>query len=164
MKAEVNAKQSNTQTNIDIKIYNNSHSNIQEKQIIQIHRQRKDTHSIISAHLFSPFVSRSCFVLTPHINLNKERNKRARCLRVDALTINAAPPSSPLTEKGRCRDHQAQHLEVVWITRKKIVSPHNKGIDSHLIDSEQKHRAGALQQTSASSVHRPQSNGVNTHM
>lgn len=64
MKAEVNAKQSNTWTNIDIKIYNNSHSNIQEKQIVQIHRQRKDAHSTTSAHMFSPSVPRSCFVLT----------------------------------------------------------------------------------------------------
>ena len=55
MKAEVNAKQSNTQTNIDIKIYNNSHSNIQEKQIVQIHRQRKDAHSTTTAHKFSSF-------------------------------------------------------------------------------------------------------------
>lgn len=105
MKAEVNAKQSNTQTNIDIKIYNNSHSNIQEKQIVQIHRQRKDAHSTTTAHKFSSFVSRSCFVLTHHINLNKERNKRARCLRVDALTINRTPALSPPRKQGRYRDH-----------------------------------------------------------
>lgn len=76
MKAEVNAKQSNTQTNIDIKIYNNSHSNIQEKQIVQIHRQGKDAHSTTSAHMFSSFLFPGLALcsLTTSTSIKKEIN------------------------------------------------------------------------------------------
>ncbi|TNN80434.1 hypothetical protein EYF80_009458 [Liparis tanakae] len=48
-----------------------------------------------------PELVRSRFALNLRINLNKERNKRARGLRVDTLTINAPPPnSSPLRKQG----------------------------------------------------------------
>ncbi len=73
MKAE--AKQSNSQTNKDIKIYNNSHSNVQEKQIVQIHRQRKDAHSTTSAHMFSiSFPGLALRSLTASTSIKKEIN------------------------------------------------------------------------------------------
>lgn len=91
-----------TQTNIDIKIYNNSHSNIQEKTNCTNSQAKGRTLTPQHQPTCSPlFVSRSCFVLARHINLIKERNKRARCLRVDALTIKRTPlASSPPREQG----------------------------------------------------------------
>lgn len=86
MKAEVYAKQSNTQTKKTLK-YRTILTQTYRKTSCT-NSQARDAHSS-TAHMLSPFVSRSCFVLAHHINLNKERNKRARCLRVDALTINA---------------------------------------------------------------------------
>lgn len=121
-KAEVNAKQWNTQTNINIKIYNGFHSNIQGKQILQIHRRRKDAHLQHQPTRPPLLFCRSCFVLTRLINLNKERNKRARCLRVDALTINAPPPRLRWENKGGTETAEPKCLEVVWITTKKRLS------------------------------------------
>lgn len=84
--------------------------------------------------MFSPFLSRSCFALTRHINLNKERNKRTRGLRVDALTINAPPPRLRWEDRGGTETTEPRCLEVVLITTKRSLL---QGISSHPIDSEQ---------------------------
>lgn len=53
------------------------------------------------------------FVLYRHVNLNKERNKRARCLRVEALASNAPLPHLADERRGGTETTEAQCLEVV---------------------------------------------------
>lgn len=84
MKAE--EQQTNTQT--DIKIYHNSHSN-RTGETTCTNSQAKKWRSYSTAALrvllfcFRVFA----FVLHRHVNLNKERNKWARRLGVDALVV-----------------------------------------------------------------------------
>lgn len=83
----------NTQTHI--KIYHNSHST-RTGETNCTDSQAKRWRSYGGAPP-PPRILLVCFrvfafVLRRHINLNKERNKRDSCLRVDALAINTPPP------------------------------------------------------------------------
>lgn len=66
----------------------------------------KDAHSTTSLHMYSLNTAPGlAFVLHGNVNLNKERNKWARCLRVDALATQRTPATSRRRAQGRHRDH-----------------------------------------------------------
>lgn len=67
----------------------------------------------ITPHVSPEMVPGLAFVLYRHVNLNKERNKRARCLRVDALASNAPLPHLADERRGGTETTEAQCLEVV---------------------------------------------------
>lgn len=162
MKAVKRSMQNNrTHKQTDSKIYHNSHPNIQEKNMLYKFTGKERTLTPQHRSTWSPLLfSRPCFVLDRHINLNKERNKRARCLRVDALPINAPPPHLSWENRGGTETTEPGVLEVVWITTKNdCVSPLNKGISSHLIDSERRTMLVRCHETSVSSLQRLQSDG-----
>lgn len=62
------------------------------------------------------------FVLYGSVNLNKERNKRARCLGVDALAANAPLPHCADEHRGGTETTEAQCQEVVPTDYRKHLS------------------------------------------
>lgn len=145
MKAEVNAKQSNAQTNINIKIYNYSHSNILKTNCTNSQAKKR---TLTPPHGSSSFVYSSRFALARHNNLNKKRNKWARGHRVDALTINAPPPGLRWGNRGGTDTTEPKCLEVVSCNLYEQVRAPNKGIGSHLIGSEENTELECCNQTS----------------
>lgn len=57
----------------------------------------------ITPHVSPETVPGLAFVLYRHVNLNKERNKWARCLRVDTLALNAPLPHLADERRGGMR-------------------------------------------------------------
>lgn len=125
----------NTQTHI--KIYHNSQTE-QKTQIVQIHRQRNGARTAAAPpYAASSFASGVvAFAFRRHVNLNKERNKRARRLGVDArgargrrarcLEVVWSPASN------RRVSLQVKASVYMWSTRRAGAPPQNKKQNKHL--------------------------------
>lgn len=124
----------NTQTHI--KIYHNSHSTrTGETNCTNSQARRWRSYGGATLRILLICFRVFAFVLHRHVNLNKERNKWASCLRVAALAINTPPPRLSWEGGGGARGRWARGLEVVWIPTNIDVFPLNKGITLHVFDS-----------------------------
>lgn len=132
-----------------------------EKEMVQIHRQWKDAHSTTSLHMYPLKRFRVfAFVLYRRVNLNKERNKWARCLRVDALASNAPLPHLGDERRGGTETTGAQCLEVVWISTKE--RKHLSSKERHQLTYDWFWGKNAI--AGAAVPRRHQSDGANEHV
>lgn len=93
-----------TNTETHIKIYHNPHSTrTGETNCTNSQAKRWRSYGVGALRILLLCFRFFAFVLRRHVNLNKERNKRASCLRVDALTINTPPPHLSWEGSGGAR-------------------------------------------------------------